>query len=236
MASCELAAVPGMYRTEYYYCRTFWQRSQATQTTISMWWLHYRVTMLQHYKSQRQTKQQNHSTLPSTIKYDPSPINLWRANCHAKICRMIVLTATNLFLSTVRLTLLPKLGTHSNMLLSLHLTRFTLFQRLQQAKEPDSDSGNCEDVCSIHNSTPLHTTSELPPTNKSKSVPGVAQQSFRSKFISTAGLTDDGGDSKVPSSISSGNNSINTSSSHQGSPAILAKQVSVCKSQQVVST
>lgn len=97
----------------------------------------------------------------------------------------------------------------------------TLFQRLQRAKEPDSDSGNCEDVCSIHNSTPLHTTSELPPSNNpNTSAPGGAHQPFHYKFLSTAALGDESS-SKVPSSISSGNNSMNTTPSHQGSPAVI---------------
>ncbi|XP_067948200.1 protocadherin beta-10-like isoform X2 [Watersipora subatra] len=90
-------------------------------------------------------------------------------------------------------------------------TPASLQRSLNKAKEPDSDSGNCDDVCSVHNSTPQLSH------NACKSSPNILK-SFQSKFLSTTGV-EQGIDHKVPSSISSGNNSMNTNSSQNGSPA-----------------
>lgn len=94
---------------------------------------------------------------------------------------------------------------------------------MDQKKESDTDSGNCDDICSVHNSTPVIADLKH---NVSKSSAN-AQQSFQSKFLSTTGLLE-GADNKVPSSISSGNNSITTNSSHQESPAISQVRLHIC--------
>ncbi|XP_067949854.1 developmentally-regulated protein kinase 1-like [Watersipora subatra] len=96
-----------------------------------------------------------------------------------------------------------------------------VMRSLNKAKEPDSDSGNCDDVCSIHNSTPQLSH------NACKSSPNILK-SFQSKFLSTTRV-EQGIDHKVPSSISSGNNSMNTNSSQNGSPATSQRSLNKSK-------
>ncbi|KAF6016771.1 PCDH1 [Bugula neritina] len=85
-------------------------------------------------------------------------------------------------------------------------------------KEPDGDSGTCEDTCSVHNSTPVLAASQ---NDNPPSTQGPSLQSFQSKFLATSTNMEEVQETKVPSSINSVDNSLNTNSSHNGSPALL---------------
>lgn len=108
------------------------------------------------------------------------------------------------------------LSSHVNQVLyTVYYQRAVLNKTL---KEPDGDSGTCEDTCSVHNSTPVLAASQ---NDNPPSTQGPSLQSFQSKFLATSTNMEEVQETKVPSSINSVDNSLNTNSSHNGSPALL---------------